>query len=283
MRGKSWFLLFLNLFFILLLFVRFYVVGDSEPKQASQDENIEFSQLPISTNTPVVVRSPRTADGQLLLMIFCHNVLEEFGPTYCYQRIENAQALNVSNIHKRMIMCNSLNDCQSALSYSGELEYAGYNPEGGHTPGDEMNRLGNNDDSNPVCQFSRMATARGVIPIVGPIRNTVSRLPAAFLVKNCGLRGIAMQEQKAIEDPGTTAQGRYDAVVTDMQPYVQAGKEIGVNVEVHVQIMETRCPDMNKCIDFVQKLTANPDIWSLAIWSNGPISPSFVQRIRMKN
>lgn len=281
---KKIFLILVAAFLIWLLFI------PSPTKNYLSDENLSFDfgnltndkQLSFKNGWQMLeTGAPRTS-GQLPLMIFCHEVKDEYGPTYCYERVDNIASSRVDNKNQKMAMCLSLSECNIALSLS-DVKIIGYNPESGHTPAEEMRSLFFKDESNVICKFSKTATKAGMIPIVGPIRDNVRRLPAEFLVKNCGLRGIAVQEQKYIEDPSSTALGRYNAVIRDVTPYLNAGKEMGVQIQVHVQIMEERCPDLDKCRELVRLLTDDSRIWSLAIWpSNTGISPAFVLKMRSR-
>jgi hypothetical protein len=144
-----------------------------------------------------------------------------------------------------------------------------------------MQSLNNPDPAvNIVARVARLATEAGFEVIWGPVRNMTDAVSDEVLrtVMNAGISGIALQEQKFIEvQPART---RLNAVNATRDRYLEIADEVGLDTfSFHVQIMHQRCPDLENCITFVQMLEEIP-VSSIAIWSNGPISTSFVEAIR---
>ena len=144
-----------------------------------------------------------------------------------------------------------------------------------------MRTLENPDPAvNIVAQVAELATNEGFEVIWGPVRRMADTVSDEVLrtLMEAGVSGIALQEQKFIEvQPADT---RINAVNETRDRYLRLAGEVGIDAfSIHVQIMHQRCPNLQNCITFVQMLEDIP-VSSIAIWSNGPIPPSFVEAIR---
>jgi hypothetical protein len=157
-----------------------------------------------------------------------------------------------------------------------------YNPEGQHTPEGEFSRRFDANDQNPIVRFSRLADAYGFRAIWAPLRADADRIgdEALALIYSTGLDGLALQEQRFIEN--ACVDTRTDAVEATIRRHSNiAGRQI----ELTVQIMSSRCSNgdsiMSSCGEgeleyqyqhcdlFVDALVEQSTLDVLAIWPNG--------------
>jgi hypothetical protein len=227
------------------------------------------------------------SDGEHLpLMIRWSNWQPEFGPALVYAREQDlAGMLRMDGPVQKMLMVTSYEETERLMSRADELHAAGVaivglNTENGLTPSGEMQTLNNPDPAvNIVARVARLATEAGFEVIWGPVRNVTDSISDEVIrvMMNAGVSGLALQEQKFIEVQ--RAEVRLSAVNETRQRYLRLATEVGLDsFAFHVQIMHQRCPDLENCITFVQMLEEIP-VSSIAIWSNGPIPPSFVEAI----
>jgi hypothetical protein len=242
-------------------------------------EPLDKREFPVSGNT--------LSDGEHLpLMIRWSNWQPEFGPALVYAREQDlAGMLRMDGPVQKMLMVTSYGETERLMSRADELHAAGVvivglNTENGLTPSDEMQTLNNPDPAvNIVARVARLATEAGFEVIWGPVRNVTDSISDEVIrvMMNAGVSGLALQEQKFIEVQ--RAEVRLSAVNETRQRYLRLATEVGLDsFAFHVQIMHQRCPDLENCITFVQMLEEIP-VSSIAIWSNGPIPPSFVEAI----
>lgn len=232
-------------------------------------------------------QQPLPAGGHLPLMIRWSNWRPEFGPALVYAREQDLSGmLQMEGPLEKMLMVTSIAETTRLMARSAELQAAGVtivglNSENGLTPGNEMATLDNPDPNiNLVARVGKMATQNGFTFIWGPVRRTADTISDAAVrtMMSAGMRGIALQEQKFIETQ--PAQTRLAEVNRTRERYLRLADELNLDTfGFHVQIMHERCPNLNNCITFVQMLEDIP-VDSIAIWSNGPIPPSFVNSIR---
>jgi hypothetical protein len=280
-------------FFLLLIgaILFFFVITTALPAGGT---SLSQSDLPFGGQVDPQSRSifpiggEKLTDGEHLpLMIRWSNWREEFGPALVYAREQDLDGmLRMDGPVQKMLMVTSFREAERLMTRSAELHDAGVvivglNTENGLTPGDEMQSLNNPDPAvNIVARVARLATEAGFEVIWGPVRNMTDAVSDEVLrtVMNAGISGIALQEQKFIEvQPART---RLNAVNATRDRYLEIADEVGLDTfSFHVQIMHQRCPDLENCITFVQMLEEIP-VSSIAIWSNGPISTSFVEAIR---
>lgn len=221
------------------------------------------------------------------LMIRWSNWQPEFGPALVYAReADLAGMLQMEGQVHKMLMVTSYDEAARLMSQAQELQAAGvnwlgFNTENGLTPAGEMNTLDNPDPAgNIVARVASLATANGFTVLWGPIRNTTDSVSDAVIqtMMAAGVRGVALQEQKFIENQ--PAAQRAIAVARTRDRYLALATQLGItNFTIHVQIMHERCPDLANCVEFVH-LLENMPVDSIAIWSNGPIPAGFVQAIR---
>ena len=227
------------------------------------------------------------AGDHLPLMIRWSNWQPEFGPALVYAREQDLEGmLGMDGPVRKMLMVTSYGEAERLMTRAAEMQAAGVvivglNTENGLTPGDEMQTLNNPDPAvNVVARVARLATEAGFEVIWGPVRRMTDSVSDEVIriVMNAGVSGLALQEQKFIEmQPAGT---RLSAVNETRERYLRLAREVGLDAfAFHVQIMHQRCPDLENCITFVQMLEEIP-VSSIAIWSNGPIPPSFVEAIR---
>ena len=233
--------------------------------------------------------APLSSDGHLPLMIRWSNWLPEFGPALVYAREQDLDGmLRLEGPLDKMLMVTSMGELERLMVRANELRAAGVTTVGlntengpGMTPAAEMQTLNNPDPQvNFVARAARLATENGFAVLWGPVRRTVDTLSDATVrtMMEAGVRGLAIQEQKFIETQ--PAQARLQAVNQTRARYLRIAGELGIeDFTFHVQIMQQRCPNLDNCVTFVQLLEEIP-VHSIAIWSNGPIPPSFVSAIR---
>lgn len=259
---------------------------------------------PVLSSPPGIERLPAAVDDSgsdsislsptgdhLPLMVRWSNWLPEFGPAYVYARESDLTGmLDLDAPVEKMLMVTSLGEVERLMQQSVRLQEAGvtiigFNSENGTgmTPADEMTTLESADpEVNVIARAAKMATENGFKVLWGPVRRTVDSLSdeAIRTMIASGVRGIAIQEQKFIENQD--ANTRLSAVQRTRERYLRLAREAGVeNFTFHVQIMHQRCPNLSNCVNFVEGLESIP-VDSIAIWSNGPIPVDFVHAIRME-
>ncbi len=222
----------------------------------------------------------------LPLMIRWSNWQPDFGPALVYAREQDlAGMLRMDGPVQKMLMVTSYGEAERLMARAAELHAAevaivGFNTENGLTPSNEMQTLNNPDPAiNVVARVAQLATEAGFEVIWGPVRTVTDSLSDEVIrtMMKAGISGLALQEQKFIEVE--RADTRLRAVNQTRQRYLDLANELGLDsFAFHVQIMHQRCPDLENCIRFVQLLEEIP-VSSIAIWSNGPIPPSFVEAI----
>lgn len=253
------------------------------PETEPPDAPSEPQEQPI---VPVGGESLPTGE-HLPLMIRWSNWQPEFGPALVYAREQDlAGMLRMDGPVQKMLMVTSYGEAERLMARAAELHQAGVvivglNTENGLTPGDEMQTLDNPDPAvNIVARVARLASEAGFEVIWGPVRrmaDTISDAAVRTMI-NAGVSGIALQEQKFIENQ--PAETRLSAVNQTRERYLSLAGEVGLDAfAFHVQIMHQRCPNLENCVTFVQMLEEIP-VSSIAIWSNGPIPLSFVEAIR---
>lgn len=223
----------------------------------------------------------------LPLMVRWSNWQPEFGPALVYAREQDLTGmLRMDAPVEKMLMVTSYAEASRLMERAEELKAAGVtivglNSENGLTPGNEMQTLDSPDpDTNLVARVAKLATQNGFSFIWGPVRRTTDTVTdeVVRVMMAAGMSGIALQEQKFIETQ--PAQTRLTEVNRTRERYLRLADELGLDhFSFHVQIMHERCPNLGNCVTFVQMLEDIP-VDSIAIWSNGPIPPSFVTSIR---
>ena len=239
---------------------------------------------------PFAQPAPSNDGAGLPVMIDYRNYQSVFGPAYVYAWYSEAsiagqgsaglqrqldELARVSDAGTtKMLMLSSvarldtlLRDDGAALRQSG-ITVIGYNTERAvGTPEDEMNALGE-VEGNPVARAAALADAAGFRLIWGPIRQTVDGVPDGALrtMMAGGLDGVALQEQKGIENESVAQ--RVAAVQRTAERYRRVG---GDDFHISVQIMPSRCPARadqrwGRCTDFVAQIA--PWIDSVAIWAS---------------
>jgi hypothetical protein len=251
-------------------------------------------QVPLNSNPEQV--DPSAIDHQddilassdhLPLMVRWSNWRPEFGPAYVYARESDLGGmLNLDGPLEKMVMVVSYTELDRLMIHSDELRASGVttvgiNTENGLTPGNEMQTLNSTDPQvNIVARAARLASEQGFKVVWGPIRATTDEISdgAVLTMMEAGMSGLAIQEQKFIENQPANA--RLAAVNRTRERYLGLADRAGQDeFSFHVQIMQQRCPDLNNCVQFVAGLEAIP-VDSIAIWSNGPIPVDFVNAIR---
>ena len=239
---------------------------------------------------PFAQPAPSNDGAGLPVMIDYRNYQPRFGAVYLYAWYSEAsiagqgsaglqrqldELARVSDAGTtKMLMLSSvarldtlLRDDGAALRQSG-ITVIGYNTERAvGTPEDEMNALGE-VEGNPVARAAALADAAGFRLIWGPIRQTVDGVPDGALraMVAAGLDGVALQEQKGIENESVAQ--RVAAVQRTAERYRRVG---GDDFHISVQIMPSRCPARadqrwGRCTDFVAQIA--PWIDSVAIWAS---------------
>ena len=234
---------------------------------------------------PFAQPAPSNDGAGLPVMIDYRNYQPRFGAVYLYAWYSEAsiagqgsaglqrqldELARVSDAGTtKMLMLSSvarldtlLRDDGAALRQSG-ITVIGYNTERAvGTPEDEMNALGE-VEGNPVARAAALADAAGFRLIWGPIRQTVDGVPDGALraMVTAGLDGVALQEQKGIENESVAQ--RVAAVQRTAERYRRVG---GDDFHISVQIMPSRCPSLATCADFVAQIA--PWIDSVAIWAS---------------
>lgn len=232
-------------------------------------------------------RTPTASGEHLPLMIRWANWRPEFGPALVYAREQDLEGmLQMDAPVEKMLMVTSYAEMERLMTRAQELRAAGVttvglNTENGLTPPEDMQTLENPDPQvNVVARVARLATENGFNIIWGPIRRMADTISdeAVRTMMEAGVDGVALQEQKFIEtQPAAT---RLAEVNRTRERYLRLAKEVGLDTfGFHVQIMQQRCPDLQNCVTFVQMLEEIP-VSTIAIWSNGPIPPDFVEAIR---
>jgi hypothetical protein len=251
-------------------------------------------EVPFDSNTEPMLPSP--ADSQedvaasqdhLPLMVRWSNWRPEFGPAYVYARESDLGGmLNLDGPLEKMVMVVSYDELRRLMNHADELRASGvttvgFNTENGLTPGNEMQTINSTDSEvNIVARAAQLASVQGFKVVWGPIRATTDEVSdgAVLTMIESGMSGLAIQEQKFIENQPATA--RLEAVNRTRERYLRLANRAGMDgFSFHVQIMQQRCPDLNNCVQFVAGLEAIP-VDSIAIWSNGPIPVDFVNAIR---
>lgn len=242
---------------------------------------------PTAPAMPQFALLPAGTQNHPPLMIRWSNWQPEFGPALVYAReADLAGLLQLEGQVHKMLMVTSYDEAARLMGQATQLQAAGvswlgFNTENGLTPAGEMNTLDNPDPAgNIVARVASLATANGFTVLWGPIRNTTDSVSDAVIqtMMAAGVRGVALQEQKFIENQ--PAAQRAIAVARTRDRYLALATQLGItNFTIHVQIMHERCPDLANCVEFVH-LLENMPVDSIAIWSNGPIPAGFVQAIR---
>lgn len=185
----------------------------------------------------------------------------------------------------KMIIFSSYKTMEQKLSEPGHVdelksigvEWMGFNTEGDKTPSDEFNSMTSNVASqNSVCRFAQISEQYGFKSLWGAIRGTagraVSEKTLIQMLSNCGLDGIAFQEQKFIENACAT--DRFTATQTDKR---NLDANTGKNMYLSVQLMESRCLQLSQCnntskyqncMNFTKQLIENKVANDIAIWIN---------------
>jgi hypothetical protein len=285
-REEKLFVLMVLGAFAFLMVVMISLASGIQPETAAAAP-LPFDEAPPARESVVL---PTTAPGEHLpLMIRWSNWRSEFGPAYVYAREQDLDGmLRMSGPVEKMLMVTSLAELEQLMTRAGELRASGVtvvglNTEGGPgmTPSNELRTLNSpNPAENMVARAARLATENGFQVIWGPIRNMADSVSdqAIRTMMTAGVSGLALQEQKFIENQ--TARVRAERVAETRARYLRLADEVGVTgFSIHVQIMHQRCPNLANCATFVDLLEQIP-VDSIAIWSNGPIPPDFVQAIR---
>ncbi|MCB9126376.1 MAG: hypothetical protein H6638_00445 [Ardenticatenales bacterium] len=253
---------------------------------------VEGYAVRLDSFAPIIgsAAAPAAQPDGLPLMISVANYQPRFGAVYLYAWYSEAsiagqgsaglqrqldELARVSDAGTtKMLMLSSvarldtlLRDDGAALRQSG-ITVIGYNTERAvGTPEDEMNALGE-VEGNPVARAAALADAAGFRLIWGPIRQTVDGVPDGALraMVTAGLDGVALQEQKGIENESVAQ--RVAAVQRTAERYRRVG---GDDFHISVQIMPSRCPARadqrwGRCTDFVAQIA--PWIDSVAIWAS---------------
>ena len=279
---------------VLVIMVAFIVLNNSLPiGNASSLVSISGDSQTVREQT--AVSSDRNGqytvpDGEHLpLMIRWSNWQPEFGPAFVYARERDLTGmLQMDAPVEKMVMLASYAEAERMMARADELKAAGVTTIGlntengdGMTPPNEMQTLASADpDVNIVARVASLAAANGFKVMWGPVRNMTDQVSDEMIrtIMQAGVTGLAMQEQKFIENQSSEA--RLAAVNQTRTRYLRIAQGLGIeDFNFDVQIMHQRCPNMANCVDFVAGLEDIP-VQSIAIWSNGPIPASFVNAIR---
>ncbi|MDX1414784.1 MAG: hypothetical protein R3293_11385 [Candidatus Promineifilaceae bacterium] len=280
---------------VVLLTIGIVIVALSSLADSNQEVQASFAapnRLPsLADNSGGASGGAELSTDHLPLMVRWSNWRPEFGPAYVYAREADMNGmLDLNAPVEKMLMVTSYAEVQRVTGRADQLQAAGvttigFNTENGPgmTPSNEMQTISSSDpEVNVVARAAVLATASGFEVLWGPVRRTVDSLSdeAVLTMMEAGVTGLAIQEQKFIENQDASA--RLSAVLRTRERYLRLADRAGIeDFSFHVQIMHQRCPNLPNCVNFVEGLEEIP-VDSIAIWSNGPIPVDFVSAIRMQ-